>query len=83
MGGSGMGALTKFDKHILIVECKGPKDITKAAQFTSELHALLKKHGATIKFDELRRSEERIRRLARRHEVRIDRLSIERVPEDT
>jgi hypothetical protein len=51
MGGSGMGALTKFDKHILIVECKGPKDITKAAQFTSELHALLKKHGATIKFD--------------------------------
>jgi hypothetical protein len=51
MGGSGMGELTKFDKHVVLIECTGPKEPKAAAKFTSELHKLLKKHGATIKFD--------------------------------
>lgn len=51
MGGSGMGALTKFDKHLIIIQCEGPKDAKKAAQFTNDLHKILKKHGATIKLD--------------------------------
>lgn len=51
MGGSGMGALSPFDKHIVLIECEGPKDAQQAAKFTQELHDLLVKFGGTIKFD--------------------------------
>lgn len=51
MGGSGMGELTNFDKHVILIECTGPKKAKDAAKFSEELHKLLKKHGATIKFD--------------------------------
>jgi hypothetical protein len=52
MGGSGMGELTKFEKHIVLIECNGPKKAKQAASFTQALHKLLKKHGASVKFDQ-------------------------------
>ena len=51
MGGGGMGELQDTEKHVIMVECKGPVDAATAAKFTAELHKVLDKFNATITFD--------------------------------
>ncbi len=51
MGGGGMGELQDTEKHVIMVECKGPVDAATAAKFTTELHKLLDKFNAKITFD--------------------------------
>lgn len=51
MGGGGLGKLQGNEKHMVMFECKGPMTPTDAANFTKELHALLKKFKAKIVYD--------------------------------
>lgn len=51
MGGGGMGKLQGNEKHVVMIECKGPVTPENAAKFTQDLHALLKKYKSKIIFD--------------------------------
>ena len=51
MGGGGMGKLQGNEKHVVMLECKGPVSAEDAAQFNKALHEVLKKFKSKIVFD--------------------------------
>jgi argininosuccinate lyase len=46
-----MGKLQGNEKHVVMLECKGPVSAEDAAQFNKALHEVLKKFKSKIVFD--------------------------------
>jgi hypothetical protein len=46
-----MGKLQGHEKHVVMLECKGPMSPEDAAKFSDELHKLLDKFKAKVIFD--------------------------------
>ena len=51
MGGGGMGKLQGNEKHVVMLECKGPVSAEDAAKFNQALHDLLKKYNSKVVYD--------------------------------